>query len=104
MQDYPLFPGLGRSLTDNDVALYLGVEVRLVRKNYARLGGMRLGRKFIFFERSFADAVQRQVLLGCSGEGQREEAQTPLQDQKRGIAVGSGGSQSQLIDLHGVLA
>ena len=30
MQDYPLFPGLGRSLTDNDVALYLGVEVDLV--------------------------------------------------------------------------
>ena len=104
MTDFPLFPGLGRSLTDHEVARYLGVDVRLVRKYFARLGGMRLGRKFVFFERSFSDAVQRQVRLGGSGEGHGPEAQTPLQDQKRGFAVGGGGAKSLALDLHGVLA
>ena len=43
MQDYPLFPGLGRSLTDNDVALYLGVKVRLVRKELCPFGRNEIG-------------------------------------------------------------
>ena len=104
MNDFPLFPGLGRSLTDHEVARYLGVDVRLVRKYFARLGGMRLGRKFVFFERAFSDAVQRQIGLGGPGEGGRPEAQTPLQDQERGFAVGSGSAKGPALDLHGVLA
>ena len=99
MQDFPLFPGLGRSLSDHEVARYLGVDVRLVRKSFARLG-----RKFVFFERAFSDAVQRQIGLGGPGEGGRSEAQTPLQDQERGFAVGSGSAKVPALDLHGVLA
>lgn len=51
MQDDLLFPGLGRSFSDKEVANYLGVEVRVVRKYFTRLGGLRWAGNSFFLKR-----------------------------------------------------
>ena len=107
MNDFPLFPGLGRSLTDHEVARYLGVDVRLVRKYFARLGGMRLGRKYVFFEKGLVNALQAQIGLdGGSGyEGLSQAAS--MQDQKGGFGLGRANAQAGFAgaaDKHAVLA
>ena len=107
MNDFPLFPGLGRSLTDHEVARYLGVDVRLVRKYFARLGGMRLGRKYVFFEIGLVNALQAQIGMdGGSGDERLSQA-SPVQDQKGGFGLGGANAQAGLAgttDRHAVLA
>ena len=47
---------LGKRLTVSEVAEFLGIDKKTVRENYNKLGGMRLGRLYLFFERSLIDA------------------------------------------------
>ena len=61
---------LGKKLTVNDVAEFLGVDKKTVRENYKKLGGMRLGRRYLFFERSIINAVQKETEMDSpSAEG-----------------------------------
>lgn len=107
MTDYSLFPGLGRSLTDHEVAGYLGVDVRLVRKHFARLGGMRLGRKYVFFEKGVVDALQAQIRMDGGSGVERISQATSMQDEKRGSCMGGANSQTGftgISDTHAILA
>ena len=54
---------LGRSLSAESVAKYLGLDVKTVRQYYRELGGMRLGRRYLFFERSIVNAIQKRTEL-----------------------------------------
>ncbi len=49
---------LGKALRPKEVAKYLGLDEKTVRLYYQKLGGMRLGRRYVFFERRIIDAVQ----------------------------------------------
>jgi hypothetical protein len=49
---------LGKRLTSQEVADYLGVDVETVRRYYQRLGGIRLGRLILFFENLMIDAIK----------------------------------------------
>ncbi len=61
---------LGKRLTVNDVAKFLGIDKKTVRENYNKLGGMRLGRLYLFFERSVIDALQKETEMDSpSAEG-----------------------------------
>lgn len=40
---------LGKSMTVGEVADYLGIDGKTVRKYYKQLGGVRLGRSYRFF-------------------------------------------------------
>ena len=99
--------GLGRCLSDRDVALILGVGVRLVRKHFVRLGGMRLGRKYVFFEESLINALQNQVWVdGGSGVEGFPQASS-VQDQKGGFGLGSTNTHAdsaETADKHAVLS
>ena len=50
---------IGKALSAEEVADYIGCDVKTVRKHYEDLGGMRLGRHYLFFERSIIDAVSK---------------------------------------------
>ena len=80
---------LGKTLTTEEVAAYLGVDVRTVRQYYHVLGGIRLGRRYVFFERSVIHAVQAWRQVDGPGAEGREEAREGLSDQKGSTAVGS---------------
>ena len=49
---------LGKRLTAQEVAEYLGVDAETVRRYYPILGGIRLGRLILFFENLIIQAIK----------------------------------------------
>lgn len=86
---------LGKKLTASQVAKFLGIDARLVRCQYVRLGGVRLGsRCYIFFERRLIDALskpkaeQEQVSVDRSSEDSSGQTDKMLQNQERSSGMG----------------
>ena len=49
---------LGRSMSAKQVAAYLKIDVKTARKYYRELGGIRIGRRYLFFEEEVYNAIQ----------------------------------------------
>jgi hypothetical protein len=86
---------LGKKLSVSQVAEYLGVDARLVRRQYAQLGGVRLGPKcYIFFERRLINAISEQgqvfqeVPVDRANQDQRETKKEVLRDKKDRSGMG----------------
>jgi hypothetical protein len=90
---------LGKRLTAQEVAEYLGIDVETVRRYYDHLGGIRLGRLILFFENLMIDAIketrhaiqekekeQGGVDSRCDARG--EEVLRDIQYQERGDCLG----------------
>lgn len=91
---------LGRRVTPEDLAGYLGVNVKTVRQHYQRLGGLRLGKRYIFFERKILDAISNEEWkMESPGEEDLWECATEegqnLEDQERGNRMGSRNERCQ---------
>lgn len=80
---------LGKALTPKDVAAYLGLNEKTVRRYYRELGGVRLGRIFRFFEKEFIYAVQTSGQMDRSSEETRGEARKSFFMQEGGSCMGS---------------
>jgi len=80
---------LGKALRSQEVAVYLGLDVKTVRKYYRDLGGIRLGRHYRFFEKEVYNAVQKRTAMDCSSEEGREEAEQGVSDEKGSHRVGN---------------
>ncbi len=80
---------LGKALRTKDIAKYLGVDEKTVREYYQLLGGIRLGRRYIFFEKEVINAIQKRAQMGWSGAKAREEEREGVPDKERGTAMGS---------------
>ena len=67
---------LGKALRCQDIADYLGVDEKTVRQYYKELGGIRLGRLYVFFEKEVVHAIQEWTQMGCpsSEESNRKQA------------------------------
>jgi excisionase family DNA binding protein len=61
---YQLEQGLGKALRAQEIAQYLDVDVKTVRKYYHELGGIRLGRHYRFFEKEIYYAIQKRTKVG----------------------------------------
>ncbi|MCM2285782.1 MAG: hypothetical protein NDI81_13430 [Desulfobacula sp.] len=80
---------LGKSLKVKEVAEFLGVNEKTVRQYYKKLGGMRLGSRYIFFEGRVLNAISNEEWeLEGPGEKEWEEKGTNVQDEKRGNSMG----------------
>jgi len=80
---------LGQTLSTKAVAKLLGLDVKTVRQYYRELGGMRLGRRYLFFERSIVNAIQKETQMDSpSAEGWEEEGES-ISDEETGFDVGS---------------
>jgi excisionase family DNA binding protein len=64
---------LGKTMSAKEVAAYLNVDVKTVRKYYDELGGIRLGRHFRFFEKEVCNAIQAKKQMGCPSEIRRSK-------------------------------
>ena len=80
---------LGKALSAEEVADYIGFDVKTVRKHYEELGGMRLGRHYLFFERNLINAVSKGTKMDCPSAEERQEAGKGLLDEEGGAVVGS---------------
>jgi hypothetical protein len=78
----------GKRLTAEEVAALMKVNVKKVRSMYKELGGMRLGRNYLFFERSVKDAIQKRTEVDSPSEERREATGEGVSDQEAGIGMG----------------
>jgi hypothetical protein len=79
---------LGNKMTATEVATMLGVDVKTVRNRYNELGGMRLGRKLVFFEGSVKDAIQKRTEVGSPSAEGREATGEGVSDKEAGVWLG----------------
>lgn len=99
---------LGKTLTARQVAEYFDVDVRTVRQYYHVLGGIRLGRRIVFFEMSLIYAIQARTQVGRPGEEASETQGEDIQHREGGNEMGSRTKKDALKrlaerDEHGLL-
>lgn len=99
---------LGRVMSAIELASYLGLDEKTIRQYYHTLGGIRLGRRILFFEKEVIDAVQKRSKMGSPSESQWEEEGKDLPEQERGNSLGKRKPVKSRGDLagedkHGVL-
>jgi hypothetical protein len=106
---------LGQRLTPPQVAKMTGINARVVRKNYASLGGFILDGRIYFYEEAVKNAIQDKIKRSMDGTGENrrgESLSASVQNEKRSDRVGtegkrknsSSGTGEGRIDPHGVLA
>jgi hypothetical protein len=84
---------LGPRMSVEDVANYLGLDEKTVRQYYRELGGMRLGRLFLFFERSVLNAIQKGTEMDSPSAEGRDEKGEGISDEKGGDSLGDQDDQ-----------
>jgi hypothetical protein len=80
---------LGRRMSAEEVAKYLGLDEKTVRQYHRELGGMRLGRLFLFFERSVLNALQKRTEMDCPSAEGREETGKDVSDEEGSGSLGN---------------
>ncbi len=106
---------LGRSMSAQEVAANLNIDVKTARKYYRELGGIRIGRIYMFFEEEVCNAIRKNRVEGQQGnkgldragkDGQQEEGKT-IQAEERSRGLGSEDERSikrrlEQKDRHGI--
>jgi hypothetical protein len=99
---------LGKSLSPQEVADFLQIDIKTVRKYYLHLGGVRLGKSYRFFERRLVNAIQAREKLGCTNPSERKEIPPNVSDETGSDRM--GGKEEKIIkanfrarDTHGLL-
>ena len=80
---------LGSVLNTKEVAEYLGVDEKTVRRYAPMLGGIRIGKNWKFFERRVIDAVlrQEQKEMDSPGNEEGQEKAGNIPDDERSQAI-----------------
>ena len=61
---------LGKRLTSDELVIFLGVNVKTVRQYYRELGGIRLGSRYIFFEKGVVNAISKKREMESPSENE----------------------------------
>ena len=79
---------LGKRLTSDELAIFLGVNVKTVRQYYRELGGIRLGSRYIFFEKGVVNAISKKREMESPSENEWKEEREDVQDKERSHSLG----------------
>lgn len=101
---------LGRKVTVKEVAEYLGLDTETVRRHYIALGGIRLGRRILFFENLIIEAIREACYaiqeeekeesgVGGRSDARGEEVLQGLGEQNRRLELGSGDKKKAIGNL-----
>ena len=80
---------LGKALRAQEIAQYLDVDVKTVRKYYRELGGIRLGRHYRFFEKEIYYAIQKRTEVDSPSEERKPEIGKGVFDQEGSQGLGN---------------
>ena len=84
---------LGKTLSAQEVADYLHVDIKTVRKYYRELGGLRLGRHYKFFEKEIYNAIQNWKEMESPSAERRNEDGENIQHTKGGNRLGNNNAE-----------
>ena len=79
---------LGRTLTTKDLSEILEADEKTIRKYYQRLGGIRIGRHYKFFEKEVINAIQTWNETHRTNKEEWEEERKGFSDEKRSSGLG----------------
>jgi len=79
---------LGKVLNAKQVAQYLDLDVKTVWKYYQRLGGIRLGRQYRFFEKEICNAISKREKMDSPSEEGRKEGEQIVSNEEGCHRVG----------------
>lgn len=88
-------PTLGQIVQSADVAAFFQVAESTVLRHCARYGGVKIGRRILFFEKLIDEAIRRTYAIQAgqemdgSGQHRRAEGQETIRDQGRSEGVGN---------------
>jgi hypothetical protein len=108
---------LGKRLSAIEVAEYLGLDIETVRRHHKSLGGIRLGRRILFFENLIVEAIREvchaiqeeekeKSRMGWRGNAPGETVLQGIPDEIRSIRLGIGNQKRthrKISDPYGVL-
>jgi hypothetical protein len=79
---------LGKALNAQQVAEYLGFDVKTIRKFHRKFGGIRVGSRYLFFEKEIFNAVQERKDLDRSNKEVWEETEQGVSNEEESPCVG----------------
>ena len=105
----------GEAFSLEEMAEYLGVDKKWLREHYSDLGGIRLGRKFLFFEKRIEREINNANFYKEEGQmaglckEERTKKTEDVSDTRTGIRLGGkrekAPTKKELLrrDKHGLL-
>ena len=98
---------LGKPLRAKTVAKWLELDTKTVIKYYRELGGIRLGRCFVYFEKEIINAISKRKEMDSPSEERGPEAGEGVFNQERSQGLGSQdeaktSQRVELEDRHGL--
>lgn len=80
---------LGRVLSTKEFSEILGADEKTIRKYYQRLGGIRIGRHYKFFEKEVINAIQTRNEIYRTNKEEQTEKRKGVSDEERSSRLGS---------------
>ena len=80
---------LGRVLSTKELSEILGADEKTIRKYYQRLGGIRIGRHYKFFEKEVINAIQTWNEIYRTNKEEQTEKRKGVSDEERSSRLGS---------------
>ena len=77
------------TLTTKELSEILEADEKTIRKYYQRLGGIRIGRHYKFFEKEVINAVQTWNEVYRTNKEEQTEKRKGVSDEKRSSRLGS---------------
>jgi len=80
---------LGKVLSTKELSEILGADEKTIRKYYQRLGGIRIGRHYKFFEKEVINAIQTWNEVFRTNKEEQTEKRKGFSDEERSSRLGS---------------
>ena len=106
---------LGRKISYVELADFFGVDRKWVLEHAHELGGVRIGKRLLFFENIIVDSIRRKSdavqknaegadPVGCPSTSEREARMLPLHDESGSNRVGSQDAQRERSSAQEIIA
>ena len=80
---------LGRVLSAKELSEILGADAKTIRKYYQRLGGIRIGSHYKFFEKEVINALQTRNKLYWTTKEEQKKDRESIQEERGCEELGS---------------
>ena len=80
---------LGKEVSVRELSQTLGLNKKTIRSHYDELGGVKIGRRFKFYEKEVLRAIQKRKKDLRTSKKERSEERESVSDSQRSESMGS---------------